>query len=160
MPKITPFLWYDKEAHEAAEFYVSLFPNSKITNIAHYPAGAREPAGRVMTVSFELDGLPFIALNAGPHFKFNEAVSFQILTRDQAETDRLWTAFTANGGEESMCGWCKDRFGLSWQVTPARLMELNQDPDKAKAGRVMQAMMQMRKIDIAALEEAAQAVPA
>ena len=160
MSKITPCLWYDTQAEEAANFYVSLLPNSKIKQVTRYPEGTPGLAGTVMVVTFDLAGQEFMALNGGPQFNFTEATSFQIYTEDQAETDRLWDAFTANGGEESMCGWCKDRFGLSWQVTPRRLLQLMTDPDRVKAGRVAQAMMQMRKIDIARIEEAAQAVPA
>jgi predicted 3-demethylubiquinone-9 3-methyltransferase (glyoxalase superfamily) len=156
MPNVTPFLWFDREAEEAANFYVSIFPNSKITEVSRYPETGPMPAGTVMTVNFELDGKPFTALNAGPHFKFNEAISFVIHCKDQAEIDHYWEKLTA-GGKEVQCGWLKDKYGLSWQVTPDRLLELNADPDKAKAGRVMAAMMKMVKIDIAKLEEAAAA---
>jgi predicted 3-demethylubiquinone-9 3-methyltransferase (glyoxalase superfamily) len=155
MKKITPFLWFDTQAEEAANFYVSLFPNSRIDKVARYPEGTPGQAGTVMTVGFSLDGQDFTALNAGPHFKFNEAVSFVIACDDQAEVDRYWDALIADGGEPSQCGWLKDKYGLSWQVTPKRLLELGSDPDVAKAGRVMAAMMQMTKIDIAKLEEAA-----
>ncbi len=155
MPKITPFLWFDSQAEEAAQFYVSLFPNSRITKVARYPEGAPMPAGSVMTVEFELDGGSFTALNAGPHFKFNEAVSFVIDCRDQAEVDRYWNALTADGGEPSQCGWLKDRFGLSWQVTPRQLIELSTSDDPAQNARVMAAMMTMSKIDVAAIEAAA-----
>ena len=146
MPNITPFLWFDKQAEEAANLYVSIFPNSKITQ--------KNP----MTVSFELDGRAFIALNGGPHFQFNEAVSFMIDCVTQEDVDYYWSRLTADGGKESQCGWLKDKFGVSWQVAPRRLAELLRDPDRAKAGRVMQAMMQMKKIDIAALELAASGV--
>ena len=155
MSKITPCLWFDNQAEDAANFYVSLLPNSRIKDVTKYPQGTPGLAGTVMVVTFNLAGQEFMALNGGPAFNFTEAVSFQIHTDDQAETDRLWDAFTSNGGAESMCGWCKDRFGLSWQVTPKRLMELMTNPDRAKAGRAAQAMMQMRKIDIARIEEAA-----
>lgn len=158
MPKITPFLWYDTEAEEAAKFYCSIFKNSKIHRVARYPEGSPAPAGNVMTVEFELDGQRFIALNAGPHFTFNEAVSFVIDCDTQAEVDHYWSQLTSDGGQESMCGWLKDKYGLSWQVTPKALTKLMSDPDKEKAKRVMQAMMRMRKIDIAELEEAAVAV--
>ena len=158
MPKITPFLWYDKEAEEAAKFYCSVFKNSKIHRTARYPEGSPAPTGSVMTVEFELEGQRFIALNAGPHFKFNEAVSFVIDCDTQAEVDNYWSKLTSDGGQESMCGWLKDKYGLSWQVTPKALGKLMTDPDKEKAKRVMQAMMQMKKINIAELEEAYAAV--
>lgn len=154
-PKITPFLWFDKEAEEAAEFYVSLFPNSRIVDVHRYPEGAPMPAGTAMMVSFELDGTAFRAMNAGPHFRFNEAVSFMIDCADQAEVDHYWDGLLAGGGEPSQCGWLKDRYGLSWQVTPRRLIELNTSEDRGVAQRAMAAMMTMQKIDIAALEEAA-----
>jgi predicted 3-demethylubiquinone-9 3-methyltransferase (glyoxalase superfamily) len=158
MPKITPFLWYDKDAEEAAKFYCSVFKNSKIHRTARYPEGSPAPTGSVMTVEFELDGQRFIGLNAGPHFKFNEAVSFVIECDTQAEVDNYWSKLTSDGGQESMCGWLKDKYGLSWQVTPKALGKLMTDPDKEKAKRVMQAMMQMKKINIAQLEEAYAAV--
>ncbi len=156
MPKINPCLWFANEAEEAANFYVSLLPDSRIKSVTRYPEGTPGLASEVMLVDFEFGGVAFMALNGRPAGAFNEAVSFQILTDDQSETDRLWEAFTSNGGEESMCSWCKDRFGVSWQVTPRRLIELMTSPDKAKAGRVAQAMMQMRKIDIAKIEAAAE----
>ena len=155
MPRITPFLWYETQAEEAATFYTSIFPNSKILKIARYPEGGPGPAGGVMTVEFELDGQRMTALNGGPHFKFNEAISLVIDCKDQAEVDHYWTKLTAGGGQESMCGWLKDKFGLSWQVTPAILIKLTTDPDKAKAERVFKAMMTMRKIDIPTLLKAA-----
>ncbi len=153
--KVTPFLWFDTQAEEAAKFYVSLFKNSKITSESRYPEGAPPPGrpGEVMTISFELDGQEFTALNAGPMFKFTEAVSFVVHCEDQAEVDHYWNAFTAEG-EESMCGWLKDKWGLSWQITPKRLMELIGSSDKETAERAMGAMMQMQKIDIAKIEEA------
>ena len=159
---ITPMLWFDTEAEEAARFYCSLFADSRITDVSRYGEVGPREAGMVLAVSFELEGRPFNALNGGPEFPFTEAVSFVVNCESQEEVDRFWDALIANGGEESMCGWLKDRFGLSWQVTPKRLMELMQDPDKAKAkaGRVMAAMMTMRKIDIARIEAAAEAVPA
>lgn len=154
--KITPFLWYDTQAEEAATFYASVFPDSTVDEVARYPEGAPEGmAGKVMTVTFTLAGQRFTALNAGPHFTFNEAVSFFVNCADQAEVDSYWDALTADGGQESECGWLKDRFGLSWQIVPTRLMELQTDPDPERAGRVMRAMLTMRKIDIAALEVAA-----
>jgi predicted 3-demethylubiquinone-9 3-methyltransferase (glyoxalase superfamily) len=154
MPAITPFLWFDKEAEEAAKFYVSVFPDSKITQVARYGEAGPGPKGSVMTVEFELDGKPFTALNAGPLFKFNESVSFVIHCRDQAQVDHYWEKLVEGGGEHSACGWLKDRYGLSWQVTPDILLELVTSPDTAKSQRAMKAMMQMAKIDIAALKKA------
>jgi predicted 3-demethylubiquinone-9 3-methyltransferase (glyoxalase superfamily) len=156
MLKITPFLWFDTEAEEAARFYCSIFPNSKIGQVSRYGPGAPGPEGSVMTVSFELDGLPVTALNGGPAFQFSEAVSFSISCDGQAEVDRYWAALT-DGGEEGPCAWCKDRFGFSWQVVPKALPELLSQPDRAKAARVMQAMMGMKKIDIAVLRDASTA---
>jgi predicted 3-demethylubiquinone-9 3-methyltransferase (glyoxalase superfamily) len=153
--KIKPFLWFDKEAEEAAKFYCSIFKNSKITEVARYPEGGPAPAGSVMIVSFELEGLPFVGLNAGPLFKFTEAISFAVSTEDQEETDYFWNQLTADGGQESDCGWLKDKFGLSWQITPRTLIELLSDKDKKKSARVMQSMMTMKKIDIATLQRAA-----
>jgi predicted 3-demethylubiquinone-9 3-methyltransferase (glyoxalase superfamily) len=155
MQKIHPFLWFDTQAEEAAKFYVSTFKNSKITSIARYPDGGPMPKGRAMTVGFELDGQQFTALNAGPHFKFNEAVSFVVDCKSQEEVDEYWTKLTADGGQPGQCGWLKDKYGLSWQITPTVLIELVTDPDPAKAGRAMAAMMQMTKIDIAKIKEAA-----
>jgi len=155
MPKISPFLWFDTQAEEAAGLYVSIFPNSKITSINRYGEGGPGPAGSVMTIGFELDGQSVTALNGGPHFTFSEAVSFVIECSDQGEVDHYWDALLANGGKALQCGWLKDRFGLSWQVVPRRMIELMTDPDKAKAGRVAGAMMQMVKLDIAMLEAAA-----
>lgn len=154
MNQIVPNLWFDTEGLEAAEFYVSLFPNSQITNVTHYGEGGMREAGTVMTVDFELDGTPFTAINGGPQFTFDEAVSFAIPCDDQAEADRYWDALTA-GGEEGMCGWLKDRFGLSWQVYPSELGALLDDPDPARAQRAMQAMLGMRRIDVAAMRAAA-----
>jgi len=154
--KIIPCLWYNYDAEEAANFYVTLLPDSEIQNVVRSPADTpSNKAGDVLVVEFTLAGRPYIGLNGGPLFRFNEAVSFQIRTEDQAETDRLWDAIVSNGGAESMCGWCKDRWGLSWQITPKRLLELNADPDPARARRAMEAMLKMRKIDIAAVERAA-----
>lgn len=155
MQKITPFLWFDTEAEEAAKYYVAIFKNSKINAVARYGEGMPLPAGTAMTVGFELDGQKFTALNGGPHFKFDEAISFVIDCVDQAEVDYYWAALLEGGGKESQCGWLKDKFGLSWQVVPRRLIELSTDPDKAKAGRAMQAMMGMVKINVAELERAA-----
>lgn len=157
MSAITPFLWFDTEAEAAAEFYTSLFPNSRITEITRYGTAGPREAGLVMTVSFELDGTPFTALNGGPQYRFNEAVSFAVRCADQAEVDRYWESLTADGGEVGPCGWLKDRFGLSWQIVPQRLPELLTDPDREKAQRVMAAMLGMRKIEVAELEQAAAA---
>ena len=155
MPKITPCLWFDTQAEAAAEFYVSVFPNSRILETSRYgDAGPGEP-GTVMVVKFELDGTEFVGLNGGPLFAFDEAVSFQIDCADQAETDYYWDALLAGGGQESQCGWLKDRFGLSWQVVPRRMVELLSDPDPERSQRAMRAMMTMRKLDIAAAERAA-----
>ena len=159
MPKLVPNLWFDKVAEQAAEFYVSVFPNSRITNVVRYPKGSPGPAGEVMTVEFELDGQPFVGINGGPQFTFDEAVSFHITCQDQAEVDFYWDRLT-DGGEESMCGWLKDRFGLSWQVVPVGMDEIFRDPDPQRAERAMQAMMGMRKLDVAEMQRAADGVPA
>ena len=157
MQKISPFLWFDSQAEEAANFYVSLFDDAKITDIARVPEGAPGVPGQVMTVAFRLAGQDFVALNGGPQFAFTEAISFAVSCKDQAEVDRLWKELT-DGGEESQCGWLKDRFGLSWQIIPDRLQVLLGDPDPERAQRAMQAMLQMRKIDVQALEDAANGV--
>lgn len=155
-PKITPFLWYDDQAEEAARFYAGVFGDATIDEVAHYPDNAPDGlAGTVMTVTFTLAGQRFTALNAGPHFTFNPAVSFFVTCTDQDEVDAYWDALTADGGQESECGWLTDRYGLSWQIVPQRLMELQADPDPERAARVMQAMLTMRKLDVAALEAAA-----
>ncbi|MDP9884018.1 putative 3-demethylubiquinone-9 3-methyltransferase (glyoxalase superfamily) [Sinomonas atrocyanea] len=157
MPEMTTCLWFDTQAEDAARYYTGIFPNSRITGIERYgEAGPREQ-GSVMTAAFELDGRPFLALNGGPEFTFTEAVSIQIFCRDQDEVDHYWNALTADGGEESQCGWLKDRFGFSWQVIPTRLEELRTDPDRARAQRAFAAMLSMRKIVIADLEAAADA---
>ena len=154
MPRIVPNLWFDTNAEEAAEFYVSVFPSSRINDVIRYTeAGPGEP-GTVLTIDFELDGQPFTGINGGPMFTFDEAVSFLIEVEDQTELDYYWDTLSA-GGKEGECGWLTDRFGLSWQVVPARLMELLSDPDEARAQRAMAAMLEMRKIDIAAVEAAA-----
>jgi predicted 3-demethylubiquinone-9 3-methyltransferase (glyoxalase superfamily) len=153
--KITPCLWFDTEAEEAARFYCSVFKNSQIVEISHYTDAGPRPAGAVMMVTFELDGQQLTALNAGPGRPFTQAVSLQVPCDTQAEIDHYWTALTRNGGEESVCGWLKDQFGLSWQIFPKRLVELELDPDRARAQRAMAAMMTMKKIDIAAIERAA-----
>ena len=157
--KIVPNLWFDTEAEEAAEYYCSIFKNSKITGKTNYPEGT-DKAGTVVTVEWELDGQSFMAINGGPQFKFNEAVSFEITCADQDEVDYYWEKLTADGGEESMCGWVKDRYGVSWQVVPEGTEELFNDDDPQRAARAFQAMMDMKKLDIAALREAADAVPA
>ena len=154
MQKITPFLWFDTQAEEAANLYVSIFKNSKILKVARYGEAGPGRAGSVMIVNFQIEGQEFIALNAGPRFKFTEAISFVINCQTQEEVDHYWNKLTADGGQESMCGWLKDKYGLSWQVTPTILGELMADKDAKKAQRVMQAMLQMKKIDIAALKRA------
>jgi predicted 3-demethylubiquinone-9 3-methyltransferase (glyoxalase superfamily) len=154
MSTITACLWFDTQGEEAAELYTSVFPNSRITKVTHYgPAGPR-PEGSVMTVAFELDGKPFVALNGGPEFTFNEAISFQIDCSGSEEVDHYWERLS-EGGEEGPCGWLKDKFGVSWQVVPSRLNELLDDPDQEKAQRVMTAMLGMKKIDVDGLEQAA-----
>ena len=156
MRGITPCLWFDTEGEEAATFYTSVFPRSRITDVARYGSAGPRPEGMVMTVSFELDGLKFVALNGGPEFTFSEAVSFQVLCETQDEVDTYWSTLS-EGGQEGPCGWLKDKFGLSWQIVPTRLTELLEDPDREKSQRVMAAMMEMRKIDVDALERAAAA---
>jgi len=148
MKKITPFLWFDTQAEEAMNFYVSVFKNSKVLGVTPGPNGVAS------SVSFELEGQEFIGLNAGPQFKFNEAISFFVDCETQEEVDELWAKLTADGGEESMCGWLKDKYGLSWQIIPKGLVQMLNDPDPVKAQRVMQAMLQMHKIDIAGLQRA------
>jgi predicted 3-demethylubiquinone-9 3-methyltransferase (glyoxalase superfamily) len=161
MSKITPNLWFDGQAEEAAEFYTSLIPDSRIDKVVRSPAdnpSTRE--GEVLTVEFTLAGTPFVGLNGGPDFRFNEAVSFSIECADQAEVDRYWDALIEGGGEHSVCGWLKDRFGLSWQVVPRQLNEMIESPDRDAARRAMEAMLQMTKLDIASLREAFEGVPA
>jgi predicted 3-demethylubiquinone-9 3-methyltransferase (glyoxalase superfamily) len=157
MGKIRPFLWFNDDAEEAANFYTSIFPNSKIGKITRYGEGGPGPKDSAMTVEFQLDGRDFIALNGGPVFKFNEAISFSVDCETQQEVDELWAKLTADGGQPSRCAWLKDKFGVSWQVVPRILPQLLQDKDPAKAKRVMQAMMQMGKIDIQRLKDAAAA---
>ena len=157
--KITPCLWFDRQAEEAARFYTAIFPNSRTTAVSHYGEAGREvhgmPAGTVMTVAFELDGQGFTALNGGPVFKFNEAISFQIDCETQKDVDYYWEKLSAGGDPKAQqCGWLKDRYGVSWQVVPRILLEMLKDPDHARSQRVMQAMLQMKKIDIAELERA------
>ncbi len=156
MQKISPFLWFDNQAEEAANLYVSLFEDAEITDVARYPEGTPGPAGEVMTVNFKLEGQEFTALNGGPQFTFTEATSFVVRCKDQDEVDRFWSQLT-EGGEASQCGWLKDRFGLSWQIVPDRLGELLSDPDPARSQAAMQAMLQMSKIEIKTLEDAANA---
>jgi predicted 3-demethylubiquinone-9 3-methyltransferase (glyoxalase superfamily) len=157
--KITPSLWFDTEAEEAAGFYTSVFKNSRIVNVARYTDAGRRPAGMVMTVEFELDGQRFVAINGGPQFKFDEAVSFQINCETQDDVDYYWERLS-EGGKEGPCGWLKDRYGLSWQVIPTGLEEVFNDPDPERASRATQAMLKMGKLDIAALRSAADGVPA
>ncbi len=151
--KITPFLWFDDNAEEAMNFYVSVFKNSEVLNISRYGDSAPGAAGTVTTATFRLDGQEFMALNGGPHFKFTEAISFFIDCESQEEVDELWEKLS-EGGKTSQCGWLKDKYGLSWQVVPSVLSEMLQDPDHERANRVMQAMLQMTKIDIAKLQQA------
>jgi predicted 3-demethylubiquinone-9 3-methyltransferase (glyoxalase superfamily) len=154
MQKITPCLWFDTEGEEAARFYTTIFPNSRILEIARYGEAGPRAAGTVMTVSFELDGQKFVALNGGPDFTFNEAISFQVSCETQEEVDAFWSKLS-DGGEEGPCGWLKDKFGVSWQIVPTVLTELVSDPDQEKAQRVMRAMLNMKKIEIGELERAA-----
>ncbi len=154
--KITTYLWFDNNAEEAMNFYVSIFKNSKILDLTRYGDAGPGPKGTVMCGTFQLEGQQFIALNGGPHFKFTEAISLFVNCETQAEVDELWTRLTADGGAPSQCGWLKDKFGLSWQITPSVLLELLADKDAAKSRRVMEAMLQMSKIDIAKLRQAAE----
>jgi predicted 3-demethylubiquinone-9 3-methyltransferase (glyoxalase superfamily) len=151
--KITPFLWFDQQAEEAAEFYTSIFPNSKIIKMVRYGEAGPGPAGSVMTVEFQLAGQTFVALNGGPHFTFTEAVSFVVNCQTQEEVDDYWEKLSA-GGSESQCGWVKDKFGLSWQIVPTVLPELLSNPDPARTQRVMAALFEMKKLDIRALKQA------
>ena len=153
MSKITTFLWFDGKAEEAMNHYLSIFKNSKAGSVTRYGAGGPGPKGSVMTVAFELEGQEFLALNGGPQFKFSEAISLLVTCDSQEEIDELWSKLTA-GGEEGQCGWLKDRFGLSWQIIPTALGRMLGDPDPARSRRVMEAMLQMEKIDIARLERA------
>lgn len=158
MQKITPFLWFDNNAEEAVNFYVSLFKNSKVGKTTKYTGASAQAAGRpegsLMTAEFQLEGQNFVAINAGPHFKFTEAISFVVDCESQAEVDYFWEKLTAAGGQESQCGWLKDKYGLSWQITPRALIEMIGDKDPQKAQRVMGAMLQMKKIDTATLQRA------
>jgi two-component system sensor histidine kinase QseC len=152
--KITPFLWFEGKAEEAMNLYTRIFPDSKVKDVSRYGEGAPAPKGTVMTATFELAGQEFVALNGGPQFHFTEAISFVVACETQEEVDRYWEQLIAGGGKESMCGWLKDRFGVSWQIVPTALGRLLGDKDPAKAGRAMKAMMQMRKLDIKALKAA------
>ena len=154
MPVIKPCLWFDTQAEEAAKFYVSIFKNSKLGNLSYYGEGAPLPKGTVLTATFYLDGQEFMALNGGPVFKFNEAISFVVTCQTQQEIDDYWKKLTADGGKEVQCGWLKDKYGLSWQIVPAALGEMMKDKDPAKTNRVMSALMQMVKLDIGGLENA------
>jgi predicted 3-demethylubiquinone-9 3-methyltransferase (glyoxalase superfamily) len=156
MQKITPFLWFDNQAEEAANFYVSVFPNSRILGITRYGSVGPRPPGTVMTVAFELDGQEFTALNGGPVFKFNEAVSFVVNCETQDEVDAMWRKLT-DGGQEVECGWLTDRYGVSWQIVPTVLKEMLADPDPGRTERVMQALLQMKKLDIGLLKKAYEA---
>ncbi|MCU1481873.1 MAG: hypothetical protein JWQ19_2659 [Subtercola sp.] len=154
MQAISPFLWFDTQAEEAAELYVGIFDNSRIVSVSRYPEGSPYPAGTAMVVQFELEGIEFQAINAGPQFTFSEAISFSVVAETQEKIDYFWNALTADGGEESMCGWLKDKYGLSWQIVPPVMGDLLGDPDREAASRTMTAMMTMRKLDIAALQAA------
>jgi predicted 3-demethylubiquinone-9 3-methyltransferase (glyoxalase superfamily) len=158
--KITPSLWFDMNAEEAANFYVDLFDDARILDVTRYPEGTPGPAGEVMTVEWELNGQKFVGINGGPQFQFSEAVSFMISCKDQDEVDYFWDRLTADGGKEGQCGWLTDRFGLAWQVVPEGMDEVFNDPDPAKAERSMAAMLKMKKLDIAELRAAAEGVPA
>lgn len=154
MQKITPFLWFDDQAEAAVEFYTGIFGESKILDISRHGESGPGTAGSVMTVRFRIEGQEFVALNGGPVFRFTPAISFVVKCKSQAEVDRFWKELTAGGGEPGQCGWLTDKYGISWQIVPSRLMELLDDPDPVNANRVMQAMLTMTKIDIAALEAA------
>ena len=157
MPSITPSLWFDNEALEAAEYYCSVFPNSEVKNVSHYTEAGPRPAGEVLTVDFVLDGTAFNAINGGPQFRFDEAVSFVINCKDQKDVDYYWDTLTGDGGEESQCGWLKDKYGLSWQIVPEGMDELFQDATNGRGARAMKAMLGMKKLDIAAIHAAADA---
>ena len=154
LKKITPCLWFDSDGEEAATFYTGIFENSRIVHVSRYGSAGPRPEGMVMTVNFELDGQEFVALNGGPEFTFDEAISFQVNCESQEEVDRFWSKLSA-GGEEGPCGWVKDKFGVSWQIVPTLLDELIRDPDTERSQRAMKAMLAMKKIDIAELERAA-----
>ena len=154
MPRITPNLWFDTEAEDAAKYYCSVFPNSEITQVSHYTEAGPGPTGQVLTVTFVLDGQEYTGINGGPAFKFSEAVSLEIKCADQAEVDYYWNTLTADGGEEGPCGWLKDKYGLSWQVVPEGWEEMLTSGDTAAAQRAMDAMYTMKKLDLAALQAA------
>lgn len=158
MNKIMPCLWFDHQAEEAARFYVSIFKDSKITDVSHYgqsgSEAARRPAGSVMTVVFQIEGQNFMALNGGPIFKFSEAISLVVSCKDQAELDAVWSKLTADGGSEGPCGWCKDKYGLSWQLVPSNIAEMMADKDPARSERVMAAVLGMRKLDLKSIQSA------
>jgi predicted 3-demethylubiquinone-9 3-methyltransferase (glyoxalase superfamily) len=159
MPKITPFLWFDDQAEEAAKFYTSVFPNSRVVDVAHYGEAGPGPVGSVMTVHFELDGTQFVALNGGPvHYGFDEAISFVVDCSSQDEVDHYWKVLT-EGGEEIACGWLKDRYGLRWQIVPSEVVSLLTDPDPGRARRATEAMLTMKKLDVRAMRDAADRVP-
>jgi predicted 3-demethylubiquinone-9 3-methyltransferase (glyoxalase superfamily) len=157
--KIVPNLWFDTQAEEAADYYIDVFGSGRVLGVSRYPEGSPGPAGQVMSVEFEVAGMHLVGINGGPQFTFSEAVSFQVDCVDQAEVDRYWERFIADGGQESQCGWLKDRYGLSWQIVPAGMEELFSDPDPGRAQRAMQAMLGMRKLDVDALRAAADGVP-
>ena len=157
--KIIPNLWFDRQAEEAADYYIDVLGGGRVLSTTRYPEGAPGPAGEVMSVDFEVAGMRMVGINGGPQFPFTEAVSLQVDCADQAEVDRLWGRFIGDGGQEGQCGWLKDRYGLSWQIVPAGMDELFRDPDPARAQRAMQAMLGMRKLDVAALRAAADGVP-
>ena len=157
--KIIPNLWFDTQAEEAAAYYIDVLGSGRVASVMRYPEGSGEQTGSVMVVDFEAGGMRFAGINGGPQFPFTEAISLQIDCEDQAEVDRFWDRFVTDGGEESMCGWLKDKYGLSWQIVPRGMEELFADPDPARAQRAVQAMMQMRKLDVAALRAAADSVP-
>ena len=156
MPRITPSLWFDTQGEEAAEFYISVFPNSKITDVTYYNEAGPRPAGTVLSVAFVLDGQEYLAINGGPQFTFDEAISFMVNCSDQEEVDYYW-AKLSDGGEEGQCGWLKDRYGLSWQIVPGGMLEILNDPDRGRSERAMRAMLGMKKIDLAAIQAAADA---
>lgn len=160
MQPIVPNLWFDTQAEEAAAFYTSVFPDSRIVGVTRYPEGSPGPTGSVMTVEWEIGGQRYVGINGGPQFPFTEAVSFQVTCDSQEELDRYWDALLAGGGQEVQCGWLRDRYGLSWQVVPAGMEEVLSDADPERAARAMRAMMGMVKIDIAAVRAAADGVPA
>ena len=157
--KIVPNLWFDTQAEEAAHYYIDVFGSGRVLNVAHYPEEGPGPAGQVMMVEFEVAGMRLVGINGGPQFTFTEAVSLQVDCADQAEVDRFWDRLVRDGGEEGQCGWLKDRYGLSWQIVPAGMDEMFSDPDPGRAQRAVQAMLGMRRLDVAALRAAADGVP-